>query len=144
MHIKAVNQCVHMVENIEILLSYNNLSTNEIFNILSTNNSLTTLDFIGKISSNLSNEISDYVLSEKNKNILLDNKYLDKNDKDNLINFFSAFGKSDLNGQLNNCKTYKDIFKKSVNKLEKNENKDCKSIGTIILGLGILLIILIY
>ena len=92
MHIKAVNQCVHMVENIEILLSYNNLSVNEILNNLSSNNSLTLLDFIDRISSNLTNEISDYVLSEQNKNILLSNKYLDKNDKENLINFFSTFG----------------------------------------------------
>lgn len=144
LHIKAVNQCVYMIENIEILLSYNNLSVNEIFANLSSNDSLNLLGFIDKINLNLSNEISSYVLSNNNKKYILANKYLNINDKENLIKFFSTFGKSDLNGQLINCKSYKEIFKKTVNNLEKNENKDCKSIGTIILGIGILLIILIY
>ena len=133
-----------MIENIEILLSYNNLSVNEIFANLSSNDSLNLLGFIDKINLNLSNEISSYVLSDNNKKYILTNKYLNINDKENLIKFFSTFGKTDLNGQLINCKSYKEIFKKAVNNLEENENKDCKSIGTIILGIGILLIILIY
>lgn len=144
MHIKAVNQCVLMIENIEILLSYNNLSVNEIFSNLAQNNSLTLLDFINKISLNLSSGVNDYILSEENRRIIISSNYLNNIDVENLISFFSILGKSDLNGQLMNCETYKEIFKNSVKKLEKNEYKDCKSIGTVIVGLGILLVILIY
>ena len=132
-----------MIETIEILLSYKNLSVNEIFSCLSKNNSLYLLDFIRKINSNISNDLYHYILSDENKKTIMSCKYISVTDKENIISFLEVFGKSDLNGQIINCKTYKDVFKKTLKKLEKTESADCKNMGTIILGTGLLLIILL-
>ena len=86
----------------------------------------------------------NYILSTENKQCIISNNYINKNDKENLINFFSTLGKSDLNGQLLNCKSYKDIFKRNLEKLKKNELNECKSIGTLIIGTGVLMVILMY
>ena len=132
-----------MIENIEIFLSFNNLSVTEIFKRISENDSYNYLTFIKEIYNNIQSGQSIYILSDKNVKFIKKNKNLNDNDKENLISFFSTLGKSDLNGQIINCKTYKEIFKKTLNNLEKNESFECKSTGTLIIGSGILLIILI-
>ena len=133
-----------MIENIEIFLSFNNLSVTEIFKRISENDSYNYLTFIKEIYNNIQSGQSIYILSDKNVKFIKKNKNLNDNDKENLISFFSTLGKSDLNGQIINCKTYKEIFKKTLNNLEKNESFECKSTGTLIIGAGILLIILIF
>ncbi len=143
-HHKAISQCIMMFDNIEILLSYNVLSTQNIFKLLSENDKYNLLTFIKNISTNMESKNSDYVLSCENQKYIYGNKYLKKEDKENLINFFSLFGKSDLNGQIINCKTYKKIFKKRFEFIEMNDKKECKSISTMILGLGFLVIILLF
>ena len=52
-------------------------------------------------------------------------------------------GKSDINGQILNCKMYKETFRKQLNVLEDKEQDRCKSISTIILGFGMLLAIIV-
>ena len=143
LHTKAVNQCFLMIENIEILLNYNCLSVSEIFNRLSESDVYLYLSFIKNINNNIKTGTSDYILSNENIKVIQDNLYLSKTDKDNLISYFSILGKSDLNGQIANCKTYKEIFKKILIDLEKEETSQCKCTGTLIIGAGILLIILI-
>jgi stage III sporulation protein AB len=133
-----------MLENIEILLSYKRLSVNEIFYELANNDTFDLLDFIKKINHNMIKTNNNYILSCENKQFIISNNHITKNDKENLINFFSTLGKSDLNGQLLNCKTYKDMFKKNLEKLKKMEQNECKSTGTLIIGVGFLLVILIY
>ncbi len=141
LHTKALKQCCLLIENIEILLSYNNLSVNEIFRILSENKSYYLLSFINEVSKSISN--NTYILYEENVKRIFDNKYLNKNEKESLIDFLSMLGKSDLNGQIINCKTYKEIFKKKLNDYEINEQKNCKTSGTLIVGIGFLIIIMI-
>ena len=51
------------------------------------------------------------ILNDCNMNYINNNLYLKKEDKENLINYFSLFGKSDLNGQIINCRKYKAVFK---------------------------------
>lgn len=132
-----------MIENIEILLSYNNLSVNEIFRILSKNKTYYLLTFINKINENFLTNENYYLLNNCNIISIKDNCYLNSEDKEILINFLSLLGKSDLNGQLINCKTYKDIFKKRLKENEIKELKDCKSSGMLILGIGFLIIIMV-
>ena len=143
-HLKAVSQCLTMIENIEILLSYNSLSSQEIFKLLSKNNIYNLLTFIKKINENMEVKENSYVLSSCNLEYINSNLYLKKDDKENLINFFSLFGKSDLNGQIMNCKKYKEIFKNRLDYIEKNEKNECKSISVLIVGIGILIIILLF
>ncbi len=143
LHVKTINQCVLMIESIEIYLRYNNLSINEIFELLAENESYNHLTFIKRINDNIISGKSSYILSEENIKIIKNNSFLNSNDKDNVISFLSVLGKSDLNGQIANCKTYKEIFKKTLNCLEAKEQFECKSTSTLILGVGILFIILI-
>ena len=143
LHTKAINQCVLMIENIEILLLYNNLSIKEIFKQLSNNNTYHLLTFINKINENMENKENEYFLSNNNINHIQNNCYLNNEDKETLINYFSLLGKSDLNGQIINCKTYKDIFKKKLKENELKEIKDCKSSGMLILGVGFLIVIML-
>lgn len=143
LHTKAINQCLLMIENIEILLSYNNLSIKEIFNVLSTNKIYHLLTFLNHINDNMQVNESMYILNDDNITHIKNNKYLNNDDKETLINFFSLLGKSDLNGQIINCKTYKDIFKKKLKENETRELKDCKSSGMLILGIGFLIVIIV-
>ncbi len=143
LHTKAVKECILMIENIEIYLSYNNLSINEIFNLLSNTNTFSELYFLDEINNNLKSENISYILSDDNIYNIKKYKYLNSSEKEDLIKFFSGLGKSDLNGQISNCKTYKEIFKKQLNSTEKDELTECKSMGTLIIGVGVLLIILI-
>ncbi len=143
LHTKAINQCVLMIENIEILLLYNNLSIQEIFKQLSNNKTYYLLAFLNKISENIDNKENEYFLSNDNITHIQNNSYLNNDDKEILINYLSLVGKSDLNGQIINCKTYKDIFKKKLKENELKELKDCKSSGMLILGVGFLIVIML-
>ncbi len=142
-HTKAINQIILMIENVQIYLSYKGLSVNEIFAILTESDLYNDLSFIKEINLNLQSAKSDYILCNDNIRIIEQSANLDKMDKDNIIGFFSVLGKSDINGQIINCETYKEIFKKTLKKLEKTELSNCKTSGTLIIGAGILLIILI-
>ncbi len=143
-HKKAVNQCLTMIENIEILLSYNSLSVQEIFILLSQSNLYSLLSFIIYINDNMKFNETKNILNDSNVNYINSNIYLKKEDKENLINYFSLFGKSDLNGQIINCKKYKEIFKNRLDYIEKYEQPESKSISVLILGIGILVIILLF
>ena len=132
-----------MIENIEILLLFNGLTIQNVFKILSENNSYNLLPFIKSISDNMESGVSKYILSDDNILLIDKSRYLKKDDKNNLLSFFSALGKSDLNGQITNCKTYKEIFKKRLDNIEKNELKQNKSIGVIIIGIGFLIVVLL-
>ena len=144
LHIKAIEQCLLMIENIEILLSYKRLCVNEIFCELAKNDNLNLLNFIDKIYTNMTANHDNFILSHENRKYIISDNIIDKNDKENLISFFSTLGKSDLNGQLLNCKRYKEVFKNNLEKLEKTQHIDCKNKGTLIIGAGFLLVILIY
>ncbi len=87
--------------------------------------------------------ISKYILSDENVVLINKSRYLKKDDKNNLLNFFSALGKSDLNGQITNCKTYKELFKKRLENIEKNELKQSKSMSVMIMGIGFLIVFLL-
>ncbi len=132
-----------MVENIEIYLAYNNVSISELFFILDKSCLYNELCFIHAILLNIKNDSSEIILNDITLSSIDSYTVFDANDKEYIKGFLSMLGKSDINGQILNCKMYKDIFKKKLKILEDKEQERCKSISTIILGFGILLAIII-
>ena len=130
-----------MIENIEILLHQHNIDTEEIFKILSMNNNYNLLTFIKPIYENMS--IDKNILSNSNLLYIKNNKYFNEEEKELIINFFSLLGKSDLNGQLMNCKTYKELLKKRLKENETKELTECKNSSILVFGIGFLIVILI-
>lgn len=130
-----------MIENIEILLHQHNIDTEEIFKILSMNNNYNLLTFIKPIYENMS--FDKNILSKSNLSYIKNSKYFNEEEKEGIINFFSLLGKSDLNGQLINCKTYKELFKKRLKENEAKEMTECKNSSILVFGIGFLIVILI-
>jgi stage III sporulation protein AB len=142
-HIKCIKQIVLMIENIEILLSFNKMTIQNIFKHLSENETYSMLKFIKPIYNNMVSGTDKYILGNVNLLCLNNTYYLKKDDKDNLKNFFNILGKSDLKGQISNCVLHKEIFKKSLDEIEKTEMLQCKSVGILIIGIGFLISILL-
>lgn len=142
-HTLAVRQCVIMLENIELLLEHRNLSIDCIFDFLSKNENFTQLKFIDSVANDFENETDyDKVLAkslEAKENV----KNFDSADLELLKAYFSVIGKTDLSGQISNCRLYKEFFKQKLQKLESEENMKCKSAGTFIVGTGVLFIIIL-
>jgi stage III sporulation protein AB len=132
-----------MIEHIEILLSFNILTIQNIFKALSENEAYKLLTFIKLIYNNMESGISKHILSDKNLLHIKNNSYLKNDEKNDLINFFSVIGKSDLNGQISNCRLYKDIFKKKLDTSEKTELTQSKSVCVMIIGVGFLIVVLL-
>lgn len=132
-----------MLENIELLLEHRNLPVSSIFDFLKSSNNFGQLKFISTLkSSSLINEDYEKVISNAFENS--DNtQNFDKEDLELLKGYFSVMGKTDLEGQISNCRLYKEFFKKKLQKLESEENMKCKSTGTFIVGAGALVIILL-
>lgn len=130
-----------MFENIEILLEHRNLSIDDIFKFLIKSDNYKYLKFIEYFDNSITTT-NDYekVVTDSifNKDV---KKYFDSDDLNLLKGYFSVLGKTDLQGQILNCRLYKDFFKKKLHILESEENIKCKSASTIILGAGIIFII---
>ncbi len=132
-----------MIDNIEILLSYENLNTYEIFKKLHKSNLYGELNFISNIYVDYNTDNDNYILSNKIINCIDSSNSFDIQDKTNIKGFLSMLGKSDLNGQILNCRMYKEFFKNKLEKVEQSEQNRCKSTYTLISGIGILFIIVI-
>lgn len=142
-HTLAVRQCVMMLENIEILLEHRNLSIDSIFDFLRNNENFSQLKFIDSVAEDFEHEKDyDKVLS-KSLTVQENIKNFDGSDLELLKGYFSVIGKTDLSGQISNCRLYKEFFKQKLQKLESEENTKCKSTGTFIVGTGALLIIIL-
>ncbi len=140
---QAIRQCFFMIEKIEIYLGYQNASINEIFKSLSESKIYSELNFITIINMNIKNNVSDYVCSQNTLSSIDSLTLLDSTDKDNMKSFLSMLGKSDLEGQITNCKLYKEFFKNKLKCLEENENDKCKSISIIAIGLSLFFAIIV-
>lgn len=132
-----------MIENIEIMLKYNNLSVDEIFNSLSASGNFNLLCFVKEINKRIGlggeyEKVYNEVMSD-----FYFTKSYDNEDRDLIKGFLSLLGKSDINGQIANCKMYKEFFKSKLLLLENNENDKCKSFAALIVGAGIMTSILL-
>lgn len=132
-----------MLENIEMLLAHRNLSIDEIFEFLNINDNFKKLKFIDFFIKEFSMK-NDYDKALKASLSNQENaKCFDEEDLELLKGYFSVMGKTDLTGQISNCRLYKEFFKQKLQKLESEENVKCKSTGTFILGAGVLVIIVL-
>ena len=132
-----------MLENIEMLLAHRNLSIDEIFEFLNINDNFKKLKFIDFFIKEFSME-NDYDKALKASLSNQENaKCFDEEDLELLKGYFSVMGKTDLTGQISNCRLYKEFFKQKLLKLESEERLKCKSTGTFILGAGALVIIVL-
>lgn len=132
-----------MLENIEMLLAHRNLSIDEIFEFLNMNDNFKKIKFIDFFIKEFSME-NDYDKALKDSLTNQENaKCFDEEDLELLKGYFSVMGKTDLAGQISNCRLYKEFFKQKLQKLESEENIKCKSTGTFILGAGVLVIIVL-
>ena len=143
MHTIKIRQCVLMLENIEIYIKYSNYNIRELFNLLSSNKSIDKLDFIHIILDRINahdefTNICDDVFKDRKS---VSNFSLEEIDL--LKGFFSCLGQTDINGQISNCKTYKELFKSRLNILEAQEKTKCKSQMALSLGIGLILSIMI-
>lgn len=143
LHTHLVRQCVLMLENIEIYINYANHNIKEIFKVLSENDNFDALNFIDEIFKMLTDN-SDY---KSICNTVLGDKYImscfDEDDIELLKGFFLSLGQSDINGQILNCKTYKEFFKQKQALLELQEKAKCKTQTAITIGLGLVFSIVI-
>ncbi len=142
-HTTSIRQCVLMIENIEIQISYSNLKLSDLIKKLSVNANFSNLTFIDEIAKR-ANDICNFngVFNEvfANKRTMAS---FDDEDIELLKGFFSGLGKSDINGQILNCKTYKEFFKHKLELLESQEAIKCKSQTAITVGLGLIFSIVI-
>lgn len=131
-----------MLENIEILLDCTNIDLYNLFFNLSNEDNYSKLLFIKEISINLDNGLS---FSDAYTSALVNSKknYLDSYDLDLLKGFFSILGKSDLDGQISNCRLYKSFFNRRLKVLESKIDEKCKSTYAISLGCGIMISIIV-
>lgn len=142
-HTSAVRKCVMMLENIEMLLEHRNLSIGAIFDYLKNNKNFKELRFIDIFNNEMLNK-NDYEFAISKALSNYENyKYFDNADLELLRGYFSVMGKTDLSGQISNCRLYKEFFKQKLLKLEAEENIKCKSTGTFIVGTGVLVIIIL-
>lgn len=141
-HILAVRQCVLMLETIEIYLGYSNLDICALFSNLVNESVYSKLMFIQKIYNELvSGNDFEFAYKKALNNVKL-TRYLDKNDIDLLVGYFSILGQSDVNGQILNCKLYKQFFNKKLNVLENNEKSKLKSNFALSIGSGLIISII--
>ena len=137
-HTQAIKQSVLLVENIRMLIEYNNLSLKEIFENISKKDTYNLLEFLNTINYGIDdyNNTLDSVFSEKSFIA-----YLDKEDCENFKGFLSMLGKSDTDGQILNCNLYKNLFEKKYLQLENDEISRCKSTITLTMCFGMLFLI---
>lgn len=132
-----------MLENIELLIEYRNMPVEIIFDVLTKSNNYGLLSFIPDMDKKIKTGID---LSKTFEQCLYNSeakKTFDSEDLTFLRSFFSMLGKSDLTGQLSNCKLHKEFLKNKLIKLESEEKMKCKSSGTLIIGIGVLFSIII-
>lgn len=137
----VVKQILLMIDSIEIYLTYEVLSIYEIFIKLKNCEQLHKLGFIDLYIDDCNN--NNCIMNTSVLNYINNWKYVDEQDKENIKGFLSMLGKSDLNGQIINCKMYRDLFKRKLEQLELNENTKIKSTLAIIIGIGIIISIVI-
>lgn len=123
-----------MIENISILLQYNNLTVDEIIEYIFNSNNYSLLFFIDDLYRLEGDFDTKYAKSINGREL---SKSFDEEDKEFLLGFFSMLGKSDLNGQISNCKMYKELFSKKLEELENAEQIKCKNSLAIYMGLGL-------
>lgn len=142
-HTEAVRQSILLIENIEIMLEYRSLTVAEIFYNLSLLPNFSLLSYIKEINRSLSMGLEyERTYSDAVCDLSLTRNY-DSEDRNYMSGFLSMLGKSDVSGQLANCRMYKEFFKTKLRVLENDEDNRCRSLSAVIVGAGVMLSVII-
>lgn len=142
-HTNAVRQSILMIDKIEIILQYNSLTISEIFKNLSLSSNFTLLNFLNEINKQIGMGLDYENIYATVLDDLSFTKCYDFQDREYMKGFLSMLGKSDVSGQIANCKMYKELFKTKLSVLEKNEDDRCKSLTAFVIGIGIMISIIL-
>lgn len=140
-HIKnrteALRQTVLMIDYIEISIKYQSLDIEKIFNSLLHTDKYYLLTFINDfVDLNFNLEKYNFTSAKIKRNFSAYSCEL-------LKGFFSMLGKSDVDGQILNCETYKDFFREELQVSEMSEEKKIKTGSSLILGITFIFLIFI-
>lgn len=142
-HTNAVRQSILMIDKIEIIVQYNSLTISEIFKNLSLSSNFTLLNFLNEINKQIGMGLDYENIYATVLDDLSFTKCYDFQDREYMKGFLSMLGKSDVSGQIANCKMYKELFKTKLSVLEKNEDDRCKSLTAFVIGIGIMISIIL-
>lgn len=136
---EALRQVYLMIDYIEICIKYQNSDLKEIFQHIYNSDKFPLLPFIKDFKKlNFTVDFSKYSFhSVKNMN------YFAPYSCELLNGYFSMLGKSDVDGQILNCETYKEFFKQEVDKAYKSEERKIKTGSCLIFGIMLLMLIII-
>ncbi len=132
---EALRQIVLMIDYIEISIKYQSLNIKDIFNQLRKSKKYNLLTFINSFVEN-NNLECDF-------NTLTFRKSFSSYTLQLLNGFFSMLGKSDIDGQIINCETYKCFFKDELQKTEANEERTIKTGTAIFFCIALFILILL-
>ena len=136
---EAIRQILLMLDYIEISIKYQNTDIKEIFKKMNMSNKFSYLVFIDNIIK-LQGK-TDYSNIQFNTQQM--RNLFSLYSCELLSGFFSVLGKSDSEGQVSNCETYKEFFREELRRNEREEEKRIKTFSSIIFGITLLILIII-
>lgn len=136
---EALRQVYLMIDYIEICIKYQSLGLSDIFQHIYNSDKFSLLPFINDFKKlDFNADFSKYSFKNiKNLNVLSPYSC------ELLKGFFSILGKSDVDGQVLNCETYKKFFKAEEEKAVQCEERKIKTGSSLLIGVMLLLLIII-
>ena len=136
---EALRQVYLMIDYIEICIKYQSTDLKEIFRRIYSSEKFFLLPFIDDFKK------TDFTVdfSEYNFHSVKTVNFFSPYSCELLNGFFSLLGKSDADGQILNCETYKEFFKSETYKAEQNEDRKIKTGSSLIFGIMLLMLIII-
>lgn len=137
-HLKTIEAIEKMFIQTTLMLKYNAVTFNELIEYLQQSSQTNDLNFLkcNAETLNLPDEIT--------KNILQNKDNLSDDEMNNLIDFFSQFGQTDINGQVSLAKRFEANFYDRLSKLREESKEKCKLYNSLgFLGGAFIAIILI-
>lgn len=136
---EALRQVYLMIDYIEICIKYQNTDLKDIFRHIYNSQKFPLLVFINDFKRlNFTVDFAKYSFhSVRTANLF--SAYT----CELLSGFFSMLGKSDVDGQILNCETYKEFFKREEEKAQICEERKIKTGSSLLLGAMLLMLIII-
>ena len=136
---EALRQVFLMIDYIEISIKYQSLDLKEIFQHIYNSEKFPLLLFIKDFKrQEFAVDFANYNF-QTFKNLNFFSPY-----SCNLLNgYFSMLGKSDVDGQILNCETYKEFFKQEIESSSKSEERKIKTGSCLLFGIVFLMLIIL-
>ncbi len=136
---EALRQIYLMIDFIEISIKYQSLDLKDIFRHIYSSDKFYLLMFLQDFKkSEFSTDFSKYNFRSIKKSNIFSPYSCEL-----LDGFFSMLGKSDVDGQILNCETYKKFFKAEQESAKSAEERKIKTFSALLFGTVFLLLIII-